>query len=665
MLGKASDCQASGQDFLMKRAVAALVLLGSVAFLVKAGFKPAPAPALKAAPSGAAPQPIQNDASQVDPQSVLLAEYPEEGALIARVAERYEGMALRIGEQAGLAGLRLLDRLDLEAIFLFEKHPAEFRTLAASVGDTAAADLLLHWRAYFGMKRADDTDRARLITEVAGLSDSQRRIASKYPHALPLILAAPSAMSDLLSRLRDDPDSLQSALTLLDLVSLESGPESLRRALEALELRPELALRAFRMRGPEGLALVMMYGDVLDLLGAEVPLEDALVLMQVNSDDIDALLKTATPSQLAAHVRHLNSARLCDVAGSSVHGLRLSVDYGREGDAALRQAGADAADIVYAEFSDPWLREQAVRSLGKYGPMAAAMLTKYSADEQFQAILKRDGADVIPPIARADVSPEILHSLQNKPRKSFTEGLATQVLSWSGENGQAVIRTIHDDGLARVAELNRTDVQFYQFLPLYDLLHLGKVFASGHSPTSGELTWAAVDAAFVVWDVLSLTAAQPGATAAGEAVRGEVKSTVKQAAKVAGREVVEEATPRVAREGAQAALSASTRAARWWAVRSAGGLYQVLKRAPEAIERMSLEQLSRMATPLCRKAGLALSAWTPRRFVRDGVATVLRVPAGRWTKYVGINVSQAGVGVVAIHKMEEHMAARRPKSPVE
>ena len=129
-----------------------------------------------------------------------------------------------------------------------------------------------------------------------------------------------------------------------------------------------------------------------------------------------------------------------------------------------------------------------------------------------------------------------------------------------------------------MAELNSSEVEFYQFLPLYDLVHLGSVVSRGHAPTSGEMTWALIDGCFVVADALSLAALQPEGAAAAEAARAEVKSAAKQAAKAVGREAVEEAGvgawPAAGREAAALHLS------KWWAVRAVGGTYQVLKTAP-------------------------------------------------------------------------------------
>jgi hypothetical protein len=279
------------------------------------------------------------------------------------------------------------------------------------------------------------------------------------------------------------------------------------------------------------------------------------------------------------------------------------------------------------------------------------MLTKYAPDADFRRILARDGAAVIPPIARADAGPEVLLMLRGKERKSFTEGLAEQVLSLSGENGQAAIRLIRDDGLARAAELDRTDVRFEMFLPLYDLFHLGGVVARGHAPTSGEMAWALIDGCLVVMDVVSLTALQPAGAAAAEAARAEVKATARAAAKSAGRQAAEQTV--------EALGTAGTRAARWWAVRAAGGTYQVMRRLPEALGKMTLEQVARAAGPFCARAGLRLSTWAPVRLVKDGAGVILKVPPGIWTKYVGINVAQAGVGVAAMHKMEEWLGAER------
>ena len=305
--------------------------------------------------------------------------------------------------------------------------------------------------------------------------------------------------------------------------------------------------------------------------------------------------------------------------------------------------------------------------------MALVILDKYATDPDFREILRAYGAAVIPPIAQADTGPEALALLQSKERRSFGESLAKIALLASGENGQAVIRTIKKDGVARAAALSSGEIRFYQFLPLYDLLHLGNVLGRGHSPTSGEMTWAVVDGCFVVADVLSLAAVQPEGAAAVEAVRSEVKAAVREGAKSVGRELVEAGGER--REGPWRALppgaglpSKGRRprlrwAARWWTVRSAGGIYQVLERLPEALPRMSLDQLVSMARPLAAKAGLRLSSWRPIRLLREGATVTFRIPPERGLKYVAAQMVQASVGVVGFQKMEEHMASRRPRRP--
>jgi hypothetical protein len=71
-----------------------------------------------------------------------------------------------------------------------------------------------------------------------------------------------------------------------------------------------------------------------------------------------------------------------------------------------------------------------------------------------------------------------------------------------------------------------------------------------------------------------------------------------------------------------------------------------------------------MARPLCAKAGLRLSGWSPVRLLKNGQEFVLRIPPEKGLKYVGLQFAQAGVGIVGFRKMEEHMASRRPQAPV-
>ena len=238
------------------------------------------------------------------------------------------------------------------------------------------------------------------------------------------------------------------------------------------------------------------------------------------------------------------------------------VEYGERGELALARTGPDAADVVYDGYADLALRGRAIEALAEHGTMALTMLDKYATDPDFRDILRTYGAAVIPPIAQTDAGPETLAYLRSKPKRSFTESLAKSILFLSGENGQATIRTIKASGLERVAELNSTELKFYQFLPLYDLLHLGSVLSRGHAPTSGEMTWALIDGCFVVVDALSLAAIQPEGMAAAEATRAEIKAATREGIKAVGGALAEEgteaATRALARQGAAQGGEATT-----------------------------------------------------------------------------------------------------------
>ncbi len=638
----------------MKRTFAALALLTALCALFKLTVKDhgrgEPAP----------PAPAVGSADAVDPGAALAARYPDRADLVRRVYDTYRQNALAIERSDGLRGLTLLDSLGVEAIFLYERHPSDFRRLREGLTDAAAADVLLHWREYFSLKHADDADRRVLIGEVARLSPAGRRIAAKHPNLLPLLLTEPEGVAALVARWTGEPKDLEDALALLGYISLEPGAADLRAALRTLDTQGPLALAAFRAQGLDGFALVTLYGPVLQELGRALPLDQALILLRVNADYVDELLRTHRAATVAGHLRHVAAAKLVEAVGGSPDALRLVVEHGAPGERALRMAGPDAADVVYGDFADATLRNQAVAALAEHGPMATAILDKYAADADFRDVLRTHGPAVIPPIAAVDANPEALALLRSKSSLTWKEWMARGVLSLSGDSGQATIRTIKSAGLDRVAQLNSSQVEFYQFLPLYDLIHLGAVLSRGHAPTSGEMTWALIDGCFVVADALSLAALQPEGAAAAEAARLEVKSAAKGAAKAVGRGAVEEAGVALARRGPEAA---ALHLSKWWAVRAVGGTYRVLKRLPEALSRLTVAEAADLGRALCAKAGYRLSTFTPARFFRGGVEVVRAIPPTRGFKYLGVQLVQAGVGVVGFHKMEEHLKSRRPESP--
>jgi hypothetical protein len=650
-------------DKSMKRTFAVVTLLASLGILIKLASRPTgPAGLVGSSPPVGSLETTRADRTPVEAvaKNEMLARYrtasPQVREMVARLAEQFGRNAEAIERTDGIRGLLLLEKLDMEALFLYEKYPLEFRRLRDLLGVEAAAEVLLHWREYFGLKHADETDRDTLIAEIAALTPSQLRAASRYPNALPLILADAPGITAMIERMSGDPAALGDA-------SLEHGASDLRSALRTLDHHGPIALESFRLRGLEGFALVSLYGPVIESVGGAMPLEQTLILARVNADYLDELLLTHEPETVARHLRHVAATGLVEAVGGSPQALRLVVEQGESGERALRQAGPDAADVVFNDFGEATLRRQATVALAVHGAMALVILDKYATDPDFREVLRIHGADVIPPIAQADASPQTITYLKNKSRRSYKESLALAALFAAGENGQAVIRTIKDDGLERVAQLSDSSLQFYQFLPLYDVMHLGNVMRRGYAPTSGEMTWALIDGCFVVADVLSLAAAQPEGVVASEAIRSEVKGAVRQGVRTAGRELAEaggEATVEaLARQGAG---NVSERLARWWTVRSAGGIYQIMRRLPEALPQLSLSQITQMVGPLCTKAGIRLTTWQPVRFLREGVEVVLRIPPQRGLKYLSAQALQAGVGVVGFRKMEEHLASRRPQN---
>jgi hypothetical protein len=630
-----------------RRALAFICLMLGLSVLLK----------LSRTPRSMPPAPAQPP-SYADVKSTIINRYsgskPDQ-ELVRRVLDKFAQTAITLEKTDGLRGLKLLDTLDLEAVYLYEKHPREFRRLCELVDDEAAARILLTWREYLALKRADDSDRAIWIAELERLTPSQRLIVQKTPELLPMMMSDPEALMDLVQIFSSSETDQRDTLIALQVASLREGPGSLRKSIDILQKHPKWALESFRRRGPEGLLLVGIFGDVIEQLNQESILDDALVALHVAALDAQEYLEQHSAESLASHLRHLSAAGLLARVADHPNALKLTLEFGRAGESAIRSAGADAAEVVYTDYSDRYMRSRAVDALAEHGIQAAVVLEKYASDAEFRDILRKYGSAVIQPIAQTDMSPEIVAKLRQQTSRTTFESLALGVMSLSGESGQATIRMIHDDGLDRVASLQKTDLSAVEFLPLYDLTHLGNMLRKGYAPTSGEWTWALVDGAFVTADVLSLLAVQPEGVAAAELTRSQIKSVGRAAA----REGVENITEVATKAGIQAADATVRHASRWWAVRSVGGLGKVLKEMPQALNRLELGQIEEMLRPLAMRAGVALSRFEPIRFLKNGREVIMRIPPEKGLKYLAIESGQASVGLAAYWKMEEHLAARR------
>src|SRR6185312_6323864 len=146
----------------MKRTFAVVTLLAALGVLIKLAAKPA-------GPDRGAVGPLESPTAAIGPalessgdgagadSRRLLERYrtasPRVREMVARLSERFGRNAEAVDRTDGERGLVLLDKLDMEALLLYEKYPAEFHRLRDVLGAEAAADVLLHWREYFGLKR--------------------------------------------------------------------------------------------------------------------------------------------------------------------------------------------------------------------------------------------------------------------------------------------------------------------------------------------------------------------------------------------------------------------------------------------------------------------------------------------------------------------------------
>ena len=99
------------------------------------------------------------------------------------MAERFGRNAQEIERTDGCAGWCCSTGWTSRRSSFTRSIPTNSAACATLLGGDAAADLLLHWREYFGLKRADDTDRSILIAQIANLTPAQQQAAARYPGA--------------------------------------------------------------------------------------------------------------------------------------------------------------------------------------------------------------------------------------------------------------------------------------------------------------------------------------------------------------------------------------------------------------------------------------------------------------------------------------------------
>src|SRR5260370_24982550 len=126
----------------MKKTFAVVALLAALGVFLKLAVRET-APPIEGAASS--PSAASQSPPGPDIEAQLLARYPapKDHALVERTLGRYRQMAVTIERTDGLRGLALLDRLDLEAIYLYEKYPSDFRPLRDRLHHDHPADLLL------------------------------------------------------------------------------------------------------------------------------------------------------------------------------------------------------------------------------------------------------------------------------------------------------------------------------------------------------------------------------------------------------------------------------------------------------------------------------------------------------------------------------------------
>ena len=178
----------------MKRILALAVLVVALWVFVKLAFKPV-GPGESASTGSARSADVPADAAATGAESDAKTELVTRSTRpSSRRFARWsrgspsssDGMPRRSNGPTACAGSSCSTGWTWRRSSFTKSIPPNFAGCATFLGSDAAADILLHWREYFGLKRADDTDRGILIAEIASLTPAQKRIAAQSSQCPPV-----------------------------------------------------------------------------------------------------------------------------------------------------------------------------------------------------------------------------------------------------------------------------------------------------------------------------------------------------------------------------------------------------------------------------------------------------------------------------------------------
>jgi hypothetical protein len=640
----------------------------------------------------------------------IIARYPEHSTVVARVLREYYLNGFEMETSHGLNGLIALDVLGTDALFLNQRHPVLFeKTLG--LGDPESVRAVFScWRPLVDVEGVKSMRVRRWLQTLASLERHPMRVLATHPKALPAIAVAPEDVSTLL-----DGEPVIKAEPFLYIDYSRDPKGQVTRLLTGLRQAGRLSDDFTEIGGFPGLMLYCAYSPLLDILVPKLGLLSGYAIVQANAADLSELQDSYAVDEIARALLPYSSSNqrslaVRDALARSSFGIRLLLEFGQDGADCLAATGPYGVDLLYTAYGESReLRRSVVRILVEGKLAAWDALQRYATNPKFREILLEDYAvAAVLQIERADQLAMWRSQYEMRPQNERTKfDSVVNILTGWNNTGEGEIDMIHERG----AEYVNEELSVVELAPGYDVVRLVKLLGTGKIPTSAEWAWAAVDATFLVVDVveiggavflvfatpgvpdeaavIALMAAQNAARANAKAVcRGGGRVLVQSVRRQLASEIREELVKIVVKEGPYTILEIAIAAARlgadkagraiseidlqaeahriardipkqtyFWALRSmAGGTLQRESGARllrSALQSSRLEDVAELMRPSLRFLGLRLVRSGPRSVGGRVIPWTQLVPEGAICRAVEEELVQKSAGSLAISQLND------------
>jgi len=463
------------------------------------------------------------------------------------LAKHYANTAVNVASQHGKQGLLVLRLLGLEGLEVMRNYPKTFEELVPHFGGPTAARMLVLTKKYF-VRLAKQGGLPKFLEKLKKLPPRLQTMAVQHPQWTPYLVVGGKVVYEALKM---HPDLCGRCFPLVD---LSQGPEGIQKISRLILRLGDKIMPWFNARGIDGLLLADSFEP---LLNNEVgDLKTFLGILHCNQADLAPQVRDGNVDQVRdaigrifqedaglplpnpdARKDHPCRGDLLRLACIDEHMVRFVMEYPKHAFELIKttwmsflESGVSLPSLLYDGYEDPSMPKL------KRNAFCALLEHKQQRHDIYHTL-----------VLMADFPQQELLDFKHPRADRFRELLAKldyRVVAYLGEaemlpNNLRESRYKLLEGRKKDAlDEWQTPPSFWkETLPFYDVCRLVWVLSQGYTPTWGEVTFAAIDVGFSIWDLATAGAGKAATASAKQGLKKITRETIRVSSRSVTRAV--------------------------------------------------------------------------------------------------------------------------------